>query len=153
MLQYKKLDQRAKSPVCSRPGEDLGFDVFSIEDAEVNPHAVTAVRTGISAQHSSLSHPEERYGLLVKDRSSMARAGLFTVGGVIDSSYTGEIIVLFRNVSSAIIDIKAGEKIAQLVPVRVMTQDPIVEVQALPRDSRGSRGFGSSDIVMATVTR
>jgi|ERR1035437_1655243 deoxyuridine 5'-triphosphate nucleotidohydrolase len=149
MLQFKKLDQRAKAPTCSHIGFDLGFDVYSIEYVEVNPHSVTAVRTGISAQHLSLSHPEERYGLVVKDRSSMAKAGLFTVGGVIDASYTGEIIVLFRNVSTAIIGIHGGEKIAQLLPIRVMTQDPILEVQELPNQSRGSAGFGSSDKVTA----
>jgi dUTP pyrophosphatase len=149
MLQFKKLDQRAKAPTCSHVGYDLGFDVYSIEDVEINPHAVTAVRTGISAQYWSLSRLEERYGLVVKDRSSMAKAGLFTVGGVIDASYTGEIIVLFRNVSCGIISIHTGEKIAQLIPVRVMTHDPILEVQELPNQSRGSKGFGSSDKVGA----
>ena len=81
----------------------------------------------------------------------MAAAGLFTVGGVIDSSYTGEIIIMFRNVSTAIIDIRAGEKIAQIIPVEVLT-GMIEEVEELPRQSRGFKGFGSSDIVLAKVT-
>jgi dUTP pyrophosphatase len=86
----------------------------------------------------------ERYGLIVKDRSSMAAAGLFTVGGVIDSSYTGEIMIMFRNVSQAIIGINAGEKIAQLVPVKVHTAGRVKEVDTLPYSERGAKGFGST---------
>ena len=31
MLYCKKLDENAKLPTVSHPGEDLGFDIFSIE--------------------------------------------------------------------------------------------------------------------------
>lgn len=149
MLFITKLDDRAITPKCGHPGEDLGFDVHALEDVEVGPHAVTKVRTGISAQYAPWGHKpdwqgKERYGLIVKDRSSVALMGLFTVAGVIDASYTGEIIILFRNVSSAIIDITAGQKIAQLVPVLVRTECRIKEVDALPYGKRGTGGFGST---------
>ncbi len=145
MLTYKKLVEHAKAPTCSHPGEDLGFDIYALEDVEVNPFSVTKVRTGISVQYSCLSDERGRYGLLIKDRSSMSASGLFTVGGVIDSSYTGEILVMFKNVGTAIIDIRAGDKIAQLLPIKVFTQDPITEVSELPRQSRGDKGFGSTN--------
>jgi dUTP pyrophosphatase len=149
MLFVTKLDAKAMLPTCSHPGEDLGFDIYALEDVEVNPHSVTKVRTGISAQYAPWGdQPEwqgkERYGLLVKDRSSVAASGLFTVAGVIDSSYTGEIIILFRNVSQVIIDVKAGQKIAQLIPTLVRTGCRVKEIDVLPYGKRGYAGFGST---------
>lgn len=149
MLFVTKLDDKALSPTCSHPGDDLGFDVYALDDVEIDPHSITKVRTGISAQYAPWGDKpdwqgKERYGLLVKDRSSVAASGLFTVAGVIDSSYTGEIIVLFRNVSQAIIDVKAGQKIAQLIPVLVRTDCRIKEVDKLPYKKRGRSGFGST---------
>ena len=149
MLFVTKLDDKAMLPTCSHPGEDLGFDVFALEDVEVGPHAVTKVRTGISAQYAPWGDQsdwcgKERYGLIVKDRSSVAASGLFTVAGVIDASYTGEIIIMFRNVSQVIIDVKAGQKIAQLVPTLVRTACRIKNVDALPYGTRGYAGFGST---------
>jgi dUTP pyrophosphatase len=153
MLFVARFREDARMPICSHPGEDLGYDIFALDDVEVDPFSVTKVRTGIAAQYSPWGErPEwigkDRYGLLVKDRGSMAAAGLFTVGGVIDASYTGEIIVMFRNVGQAVIDIHAHEKIAQLVPIKVLTSAVVRELaigECFPFLTRGERGFGSSD--------
>ena len=150
MLFVTRLDDRAKMPTCNLPGEDLGFDVYALEDIEVSPHDVVKIRTGITAQYVPCGdHPEwtgeARYGLIIKDRGSVALTGLFTVAGVFDASYTGEILILFRNVSQAIIDVRMGQKIAQMIPVLVRTGCRIKEVDKLPYQTRGSASFGSSD--------
>ncbi len=60
--------------MVAHPGEDLGYDVFALEPAELHPHATVRVRTGIAveARHPSTGEP---LGLLVRDRSSMAAKG------------------------------------------------------------------------------
>ena len=56
---------------------------------------------------------------LVKDRSSVAAAGLRTRAGVIDSAYRGELKILMVNLADVDIQIRAGQKIAQLLMVPV----------------------------------
>ena len=60
-----------------------------------------------------------KHGFIIKDRSSIAMKGLFTHAGVIDAGYTGEIKILFHNVSATSIKIEKGDKISQLVPTKV----------------------------------
>ena len=78
------------------------------------------VRTGIAVE---ARHPETgaALGLLVRDRSSMAARGVATTAGVIDAGYRGEILVLMTNLGEAAVELKAGEKIAQMIPVPVLT--------------------------------
>jgi dUTP pyrophosphatase len=100
------------------------------------------VRTGIAVE---ARHPETGVplGLLVRDRSSMAARGIATTGGVIDAGYRGEILVLMTNLSDAVVELKAGEKIAQMIPVPVLTS-AIQEVDSLEGSARAEKGFGSS---------
>ena len=73
-------------PVVAHPGEDLGYDLFALEDVMVAPCATVRVRTGIAVE---ARHPETGapLGLLVRDRSSMAARGVVTTGGLIDAGY------------------------------------------------------------------
>jgi dUTP pyrophosphatase len=81
--------------------------------------------------------------LLVRDRSSMAAKGIATTAGVIDAGYRGEILVLMTNLGEAAVEVKAGEKIAQIIPVPVLTG--VVEtVESLEESARAEKGFGSS---------
>ena len=72
----------------------------------------------------------------------MAAKGVFTHGGVIDSSYRGEVMVLMTILAETY-EIHAGDRIAQLVPVQVLTGDVSVP-RELSAGARGSRGFGST---------
>ena len=80
---------------------------------------------------------------MIKDRSSIAVKGLFTHAGVIDSGYTGQIKVLFHNVSATSIKIENGDKIAQLIPQPVVNFE-VQEVDELFKTKRGDNGFGST---------
>jgi dUTP pyrophosphatase len=73
----------------------------------------------------------------------MASRGIATTGGVIDAGYRGEILVLMTNLGDAEIEIKAGEKIAQMIPVPVLT-GAVEEVDTLEESARAEKGFGSS---------
>ena len=142
MLRVKRLDAGARLPVVAHPGEDLGYDVFALEGVLLEPRKTVKVRTGIAveARHPTTGEP---LGLLVRDRSSMAARGLATTAGVVDAGYRGEILVVMTNLGELAVDLKAGEKIAQMVPVRVLT-GPVEETESLEASQRAARGFGSS---------
>jgi dUTP pyrophosphatase len=142
MLLVKLLSPAARAPVVAHPGEDLGYDLFALEAVSLAPHTTIKVRTGISveARHPSTGAP---LGLLVRDRSSMAARGIITTAGVIDAGYRGEILVLMTNLTGAPVELKAGEKIAQMIPIPVLT-GPVEEVDTLELSARAEKGFGSS---------
>jgi dUTP pyrophosphatase len=142
MLRVKLLDPAARAPAVAHPGEDLGYDLFALESALLAPRATVKVRTGIAveARHPGTGAP---LGLLVRDRSSMAARGLATTAGVIDSGYRGEILILMTNLGEAPVELHPGEKIAQMIPVPVLT-GPVQEVETLEVSARAEKGFGSS---------
>jgi dUTP pyrophosphatase len=142
MLRVKRLEEGARLPVVAHPGEDLGYDLFALDGIELAPRATVRVRTGIAveARDPKTGAP---LGLLVRDRSSMAARGIATTGGVIDAGYRGEILVLMTNLGDAAVELKAGEKIAQVIPVPVLTGD-VEEVENLEESARAGKGFGSS---------
>jgi dUTP pyrophosphatase len=142
MLRVKLATPEAKLPVVAHPGEDLGYDVFALQAVLLAPRQTVKVRTGIAveARHPTTGEP---LGLLVRDRSSMAARGIATTGGVIDAGYRGEILILMTNLGDAAVELKAGEKIAQMVPVPVLT-GMVEEVDSLDGSRRAAKGFGSS---------
>src|ERR1700674_2671415 len=142
MLRVKLLAPGARLPAVAHPGEDLGYDVFSLESANLAPQSTVRVRTGIAAQarHPVTGAP---LGLLVRDRSSMAARGVATTGGVIDAGYRGEIMILMTNLGAASIDLKAGDKIAQMIPVPALIRH-VEEGKSLEDSARAEKGFGSS---------
>jgi dUTP pyrophosphatase len=142
MLRVKKLDPAARLPVVAHPGEDLGYDVFSLESQELVPRATVRVRTGIAVEARD-PRTGEPLGLLVRDRSSMAAKGLATTGGVIDAGYRGEILIIITNLGNDVVTIGAGEKVAQMIPVPVLT-GLVQEVERLEGSARLEKGFGSS---------
>ena len=136
------LEDGARVPVVAHAGEDLGYDLFALEGVVLQSRMTVRVRTGIAVE---ARHPETGgpLGLLVRDRSSMAARGIATTGGVIDAGYRGEILVLMTNLGDATVELNAGEKIAQMVPVPVLT-GPVEEVKSLEDSARAAKGFGSS---------
>ena len=70
--------------------------------------SIKNVNTGIC-----ISLPENSYGS-IRDKSSLASIGLLTLGAVIDSDCTREIIVIMTSLIESI-KIKKGQKIAQLI--------------------------------------
>jgi dUTP pyrophosphatase len=142
MLLVKFLDPAARAPVVAHPGEDLGYDLFALEAVSLPPRTTVKVRTGICAEarHPATGAP---LGLLVRDRSSMAARGIATTAGVIDAGYRGEILILMTNLTDTAVELKAGEKIAQMIPIPVLT-GPVHEVETLEDSARAEKGFGSS---------
>lgn len=152
MLKVKKLSPLAILPTVAHPGEDLGYDVYALGYTMLEPGVPTAVSTGIAAsftiQESGTNTVQgvqpRKFGLLVRDRSSMAAKGVKTSAGVIDSSYTGELKIMMT--STYFYQIEAGHKIAQILPTEVFTGAGIEEVEDLGETTRGNKGFGSTGV-------
>lgn len=152
-VRVKRLDPNAMLPTVAHPGEDLAYDVYALDEAFLPYNQTVWVRTGIAMQAERFGgvfngQTIEKLGLIVKDRSSMAGKNVITRGGVIDSGYIGEIKIAMTLTGGDELyhyrhHIKAGDKIAQLIPIPVLTGD-VIEVDDFEETSRGGNGFGSS---------
>jgi dUTP diphosphatase len=147
-LYWKKLNKNAKAPTCAHPGEDLAYDLYAAETVELSPGRTTLVSTGLALEF------DPPHGAIIKDRSSMALKGIRTSAGVIDAGYRGEVRVLMTldvntpttstgNETASYV-INAGDKIAQLIPVKSNTLFAVEEAEELKEAKRGEKGWGSS---------
>jgi dUTP pyrophosphatase len=141
MLKVKLLATSAKAPTVAHPGEDLGYDIYSGETVTLEGRGHAIISTGIAIECTSPAG--EAMGALLRDKSSMAARRLVLTGGVIDSGYRGEVKVLIENLGDLPATIRAGDKIANLIPYPVLTGEVEV-VEELNASSRKAGGFGSS---------
>jgi dUTP pyrophosphatase len=135
-LSVKKVVPEAILPTRAHPG-DAGLDLYAFEDGVLPAGGGLVARTGIA-----IALPENTVGL-VADRSSMAKRGVKTSGGVIDAGYRGEIHIIFRNITHEEVRFTRGERIAQILILPCLSP-AVVEVESLDETVRGAKGFGSS---------
>jgi len=135
-LSVKKTDPKAILPTRAHP-DDAGMDLYALEDVVIGPGHGVMASTGIA-----MAIPEHYVGM-VADRSSLAKRGLKTAGGIIDAGYRGEVKIILRNLTLEEVILKAGERIAQLLIVPVATP-AVREVPDLGASTRGEGGFGST---------
>ena len=136
----RRLDPRAALPQRAHD-TDAGYDLRALEPATLEPGARATVRTGIA-----IELPEGHAGLVLPRSGLAARHGIARVNapGLIDEGYRGEVKVLLLNTDREHpFEIAAGDRIAQLVLVRVSLPEP-VELEALGQTARGDGGFGST---------
>ena len=134
------LDSDLGAPRYARSG-DAGLDLVAAEDVSLPPGGRTAIPTGIAVAipegYAGFVHA--RSGRALKEGLALANAP-----GLIDSGYRGEIKVIVVNLDPAsTIDIKRGDKIAQLV-VQAVESVKLEVVEELPGSARGEGGFGST---------
>lgn len=130
------LDENAKMP-CRAHSADAGYDLFSREDAVIYPNAGGIFDTGVH-----LSIPVGYVGFL-KSKSGLNVKHSIQSEGVIDSGYTGSIMVKLFNHGSKDVHIAKGQKISQLVLLPIITPE-LELVDSLDQTERGDGGFGSS---------
>ena len=82
---------------------------------------------------------------LIWDKGGIAKAGIHTMAGVIDSNYRGEIMVNLINLSGDIYHIAPGQKIAQIL-IQPITDLEIKETKVDDDTSRNANAFGSSGL-------
>jgi dUTP pyrophosphatase len=120
---------------------DAGFDLYAAEPAQLEPGMRTQVPTGVAVEI-----PAGQAGLILPRSGLAAKHGITLVNapGLIDSGYRGELRVLLLNTDpTSTFELAAGDRIAQLVLVDVVTPE-LEEVAELGSSERAGRGFGSS---------
>lgn len=137
-MKVKRLSSSAQLPQKAHSG-DLGYDLFCSTETVVWPGETRLVPTGIAVQFP------DGYGAFLRDRSSVAtKLHLFTVAGIIDNGYIGEIKIAFYNGGEDARRILAGEKIAQMVLIPTVNFSVEEVDEIISADERGDSGFGST---------
>jgi dUTP pyrophosphatase len=140
ILRYRRLVETALPPSRAHDG-DAGYDLHAAEPATLGPGERAVVGTGIA-----VAIPEGHGGLVVPRSGLAAKHGIALVNapGLIDAGYRGELRVLLLNTDREhAFDIEPGDRIAQLVLVRVEGPE-LEEAEELDETARGGGGFGSS---------
>ncbi len=138
-IPLRRLDPGLPVPAHAHPG-DGGVDLYAASDVCLEPGERSLVSTGLA-----VAIPEGFAGLITPRSGLAVRSGLGIINapGLVDSGYRGEIKVILVNFGSERVDIRRGDRIAQLIVVAVETQE-FVEVEDLPPSRRGEGGFGST---------
>ena len=146
-LKIKRLANfRGELPQYKTPGSS-GMDVRASFEKEgdsvtIVPGERALIPTGLSMKVA------EGYEIQVRPRSGLAlKKGLSlpNTPGTIDSDYRGEVQVILINLGQHPVEVKDGERIAQLVVCPVVKAN-ISIVKSLDETKRGEGGFGSTGV-------
>lgn len=135
-LKVKKIHEDAKLPSYAHPG-DVGMDLYAMETVIIKPGEHARIWHGFA-----LEFPEG-YAAIVKDKGSISKALLHTMGGVFDAGYRGEYNTHLVNLGTEPYIIEKGDKVSQLIIYPVVIAD-LEEVDELSLSSRGEGRFGST---------
>jgi len=139
VLDVRRLDPDLPLPGYAHPG-DAGLDLYAADTTVLQPGERALIPCGIAVAippgHTGLVHP--RSGLAVDHGLTLLNAP-----GTIDSGYRGELKVLLINHGQEAVEVRHGQRIAQLLLVPVTLVD-VREVDLLDTTTRGTAGFGST---------
>lgn len=139
VLDVRRLDPDLPLPSYAHPG-DAGLDLHAADTTTLQPGQRALIPCGIAIAipdgHVGLVHP--RSGLAVDHGLTLLNAP-----GTIDAGYRGEVKVLLINHGDGPVEVRHGERIAQLLLLPIAIVD-VREVDRLDVTSRGAGGFGST---------
>ncbi|KAL4570982.1 hypothetical protein LXL04_017731 [Taraxacum kok-saghyz] len=139
LFKVKKLSEKAILPERGSPLA-AGYDLSSAIETKVRARGKALVATDLS-----IAVPEGTYARIAP-RSGLTWKHSIDVGaGVIDADYRGPVGVILFNHSDTDFEVKAGDRIAQLIIEKIITPE-VVEVDDLDSTVRGAAGFGSTGV-------
>lgn len=131
------LDKGAFEPKKAHK-EDAGYDLRSPKTVMLKAHGCICIDTGV---HMAI--PAGFYGKLESKSGLNVKRGIVSLGGVIDSGYTGSIVTKLYNLSDRDYMFRRGDKVVQIIIQPCA--GPLMEiVESLDDTERGGGGFGSS---------
>ncbi len=137
-IKFMRLNEVAKLPRRAHDG-DAGFDLYSTQNLTIWVGGQAVISTGIAAELPA------GYMGIVKPRSGMAVDHMINVhAGVIDQGYRGEIHVCLINHGDRPVEIRKGDKVAQMVVVAYLGE--AIEVDSIGGSDRGEDKFGSTGV-------
>jgi len=145
-VKIKRLSPKAVIPKYATPGAAC-FDIHALIVGEYTKQIVALARPTVFHTGLAFKVPDG-HAMLIYSRSGHGfkkDIRLSNCTGILDSDYTGELMVKLASDSPAgePFIVAHGDRIAQamIVPVE---QCEFIEVDALPETERGDGGFGSS---------
>ena len=136
-INVKKVDPKAIIPTKANDS-DAGWDLYSIVSRNLAPNQRVSYRTGIAFEI-----PQGYTGLVWPRSGLSTKSGVDVLAGVIDSGYRGEVLVCLFNTGQDWVEIKEGDRIAQIL-FQEIPDFQLEEVSVLQNSARGEGGFGSS---------
>jgi dUTP pyrophosphatase len=129
---------------------DTGYDLYAVEDVlipgiQVNTGTrVGHINSAVVPVGLEIGYIEPGYWLRIEGRSGLGfKHGIQPHFGIIDNQYRGGLGVKLYNLTSNDYQIKAGDKVAQIVGYKLIEMN--IEFTDTKSDStRGEKGFGSS---------
>lgn len=132
-----KLDPGVGKMPTKAHTTDAGYDLYTPKSVIVPAGGSADIDTGVHIQL-----PPGTAGLLVSKSGLNVKHNL-TSTGLIDQGYSGSIRVKLYNHGDKDYVIEAGDKISQLVVLKIMDVS-LQEVSELDESERGANGFGST---------
>ncbi len=148
LVEIKKLDRRLQEQryamMYSTPGSAaIDLRACIARAIMLKPGESAMIHTGVAVH---IKRPD--YVGIVAARSGLACRHGITLSngiGVIDSDYTGQIVVGLRNLGTETFGIGPMDRIAQFM-VMPVTRMAMLEVTEFDRTVRGEGGFGSTGV-------
>ena len=118
---------------------DAGLDIYSAEeDYVLKVGERKGFKTGIKMEIP------EGYVALFWDKSGLAiNHGIKTMGGVIDSTYRGEFVVILKNLGEEEYKVEKNSKLTQIL-IQKVEEAEFEEVESLEGTERNEGKFGST---------
>lgn len=139
-IQIKKLTNDAIMPALSNYG-DAGLDLCTTSPAFIPSGGNAVLPTGLA-----FALPHRTFGQINPRSKLAAKYGIVIGARVVDSGYRGEVMVNLINLGPNPVELKAGDKIAQMVVMEHHSDLPIVEVPELKDSDRGKKGINDSEL-------
>ena len=93
-----------------------------------------------------MSMPKGYVGLIWPRSKLAAKMGIDVLAGVVDSDYRGEIMISLLNTGFNSVEIKSGDKVAQMIIQKHYSDMQINVVEDLDKTMRGKAGVNSSEM-------
>ena len=154
---YPKYDAEIPTELCHPNAKlpiyvhesDAGADVFAVENTSIVPGETKLLPTGLkmAIPKGWMISPRPRSGVSLKTSLRIANAP-----GTVDSGFLQEIGIIIDNIGNEDIQIKQGDRIAQLILERaykaefVPTNDVTKHTTENRANENGEQGFGSTDV-------
>ena len=118
---------------------DAGLDLYVLNDVTIKSNETVLLKLGISCE------PTNGKAYYLMPRSSISKTPLRMSNsiGLIDAGYRGELMASCDNIKDYDYEIKAGQRLFQLVSVDGSTISYKIS-KSLSNSERGAGGFGST---------
>ena len=140
---FKKCTIHARAPNKTSHGA-AGFDLCSAYDYTIPSFGKKEILTDLR-----IILPKNCYGRIASRSGLAVNHFLHVIGGVIDRDFSGIVTIVLVNFSKESYLVKAGDRVAQLIPEKIympyLQEIPFdVDTNSDKKAVRNDSGFGSS---------